>query len=627
MAAKKQPRSLADYVAGVISPVLIMAMVGSLVFYLLEVLYVGKYTGRLQWVLFFFVFGAVLIARISMIGEIAHRAGLYGTIIALLTALALIRFIDYPEDGLIIGWAVNLLLMALIWWCAHKLTWDCTLTDEDEDRSGEGLLHAAGMDEPPGSPRRVGTAKQDSGEAPLSAAQAEKKNDLPPATVWERFLRWREARRQRPHTPGVWIVYFSLAALPLFGLGQWLIPQSAATRRWYAFLLLAIYVSSGLGLLVTTCFTGLRRYLRQRKLQMPAAMAGIWLAVGAGIILVLLVLAAVIPRPNPEFSIAEMTGLAGSRDREASKYAVKQDSQGKGEGRSSTGKPSDRKGEASSGKPSNDKGQQGKPSQDGSQSGSSQGPSKDAKGGQGKNQQNSGNSSQKDQSKSGDGSSRDQSGKGEQREGEKDQDQSDESGGDSSSSKPLRELIPHLDERWVSVIRWIVYIALAIVGGYFLLKFLANFSTWARSLLEALRGLWQSLFGRGSDAGSESAQPGEAEERPVLRPFSSYRNPFLNGATGFSSVEELVRYSFEALEAYAQERGMGRQPYDTPLEFASRLGERMPSLEKEVARLADLYARANYSRASLPNSATEAVKQFWHRLTPTAMAEPVGAEA
>ena len=63
--AKVEPPSLLDWVVIGISPALIMVMVGSLVFFLVEVLYQGQYSGRLLYTLFFFVFGAVLIARIS----------------------------------------------------------------------------------------------------------------------------------------------------------------------------------------------------------------------------------------------------------------------------------------------------------------------------------------------------------------------------------------------------------------------------------------------------------------------------------------------------------------------------------------------------------------------------------
>ena len=135
---------------------------------------------------------------------------------------------------------------------------------------------------------------------------------------WERYRRFREERRRRPHTPGVWVVYFSLAALPLYGLGQSLIPAYDESRRRYVFWLMTVYVASGLGLLLTTCFLGLRRYLRQRKLQMPMKMTGTWLAIGGALIAVLLLLGAFLPRPHAEYPLVDLgapldVGLAWRR--------------------------------------------------------------------------------------------------------------------------------------------------------------------------------------------------------------------------------------------------------------------------------------------------------------------------
>ena len=66
MPAEREPPTLADYAVTAISPVLIMLMVGSLVFFLVTVLPTGDYKERLLYTTFFFVFGAVLIARIAI---------------------------------------------------------------------------------------------------------------------------------------------------------------------------------------------------------------------------------------------------------------------------------------------------------------------------------------------------------------------------------------------------------------------------------------------------------------------------------------------------------------------------------------------------------------------------------
>src|SRR5207253_7389121 len=135
------------------------------------------------------------------------------------------------------------------------------------------------------------------------------------------FVRYRDTQRKK-HTPGAWVVYFSLVALPIFGLFQALIPAEDGGRRRYTFILMAVYVACGLGLLLTTCFLGLRRYLRQRQLEMPAAMTGAWLTGGGGLVLALLVLGMFLPRPYPEYPIFDLYG-AGSAKRKASNYAMK----------------------------------------------------------------------------------------------------------------------------------------------------------------------------------------------------------------------------------------------------------------------------------------------------------------
>src|SRR5258707_1162713 len=146
MAAERESPSVADYVVTGIGPALVMLMVGSLVFFLVEVLYAGKYSDRLLYTMFFFVFGAVLVARISIQID-AGRAKFYGIALAIVVYLALLSYVEYPSGWLKSwGWLANLGLMVLVWWSAHKLTWDCTHIDEKAESSGRGLLNAAGLD-------------------------------------------------------------------------------------------------------------------------------------------------------------------------------------------------------------------------------------------------------------------------------------------------------------------------------------------------------------------------------------------------------------------------------------------------------------------------------------------------
>jgi hypothetical protein len=79
-------------------------------------------------------------------------------------------------------------------------------------------------------------------------------------------------------------------------------------------------------------------------------------------------------------------------------------------------------------------------------------------------------------------------------------------------------------------------------------------------------------------------------------------------------IKELVRYTFDAMQAWARERNVERQQGETPLEFARRLGDEYPVLEADVRRLTSLYARAVYDYSPLPAASLEVVRPFWQRL-------------
>src|SRR5207237_6694670 len=132
---------------------------------------------------------------------------------------------------------------------------------------------------------------------------------------------------------------------------------------------------------------------------------------------------------------------------------------------------------------------------------------------------------------------------------------------------------------------------------WFGLKPLSSAHQWARDLLNALAAFWQSLFGGGRR--TEAVEPEDevpVEVVPRPRPFADFRNPFADGSAAGQSPEELVCYSFTALEAWACERDLSRRIDETPLEFADRLSERVPALGANAQQLALLYARLAYAR-------------------------------
>jgi hypothetical protein len=621
MASKNSDKTLADYVAIAISPVLIMALVGSLVFFLVAILYHGEHGARLHWILFFFVFGAVLVARISMQSDIADRAGLYGVVLGGLVWVALLMYVDWEKTGPLApwGWAIDLGLVAIVWWCAHRLTWDCTMIDDTVDASGAGLLQVAGLEKTPG-PGPAGTAGQ-TGEASNPAPARED----PGLLGWfARYRRYREEQRRKPHAPGVWIVYFSLAALPLFGLGQSLIKPEETQRRQYAFWLMTIYVGSGLGLLLTTSFLGLRRYLRQRKLKMPLTMTGMWMTAGGILIAVLLFLGAFLPRPIPEYRWVEWSELLGSKERQASDLDQKGGKAGKDKGRAA--------GESKDGREGED-GREG----DGKDRERTAGGKKDggAAGQEGRTSQGE-TEAQDKKSQTDKGSGKDERAeRGEERDGDRDnrrdedrnskkdgvgKPENKENGGSrkretSSPRGPSSKPLPQISKELAAILKWVVGIIAALVVLFILvrsgLRFLANFTHWARKLLAALQALWRGLWGGGSK-GDEAE--GDETVAAARAPFASFRDPFLSGQADRMSHFQLVRYTFAALEAWAWERALARQPGETPLEFAGRIGEEVPALEAEVRRLANYYVQVAYARQTLTKACRVPLRRCWQLL-------------
>jgi hypothetical protein len=719
MAKPRPQKTSVDYVVIALSPLLIMVLVGSLCFFLIEVFYRGDFAARLHWIMFWFVVATVGIARISM-EEGAERASVYSLGLVAAVAVAVMQFVDSP----IIAWA----LMAVVWWCAHKLTWDCTLIDDEQDASGEGLLQVAGLEEGKG--------------ADSVRSNADDNDDQPRRPAWWRqLLESPEERRRRPHAPGVWVVYFSLAALPLFGLGQAFIPASDVGRRQQAFWLLVWYVASGMGLLLTTSFLGLRRYLRQRKLEMPTTMTGTWLGVGATLIIVLILLTMLVPRPNPEYPVERFVANAiRSPLQRASRHAFLRDSgvkqapadatpgnpppnssqpsdsqqtnpqtqpqsnQGGSQPTANQGNRSGQSGAQQRGEqPTSDSQNSGQPpgqqtgsqptggqqsggqQSGGQQSGGQQtGQSREQtggrqtagqqSGGQASGKQQGGQQSQANQQQEGPQGERRQDGEkgsSEQQNGAQPQSGSqapnDQQSGSqppttkqkndqqSSSGKPFSRdqtqsgqqpdnkqppgdkpqqtpqsassaastppsppppapsrlpKLPNLSlEGWIRWLMWSVLAVAAVIG----------FLMYRKQVIDFLRRLWaelltllNELFGRRQP---RSADRAETETREPPRSFAAFINPFNSGKAQRIAPEQLVRYTFEALEAWAFERREARRPEDTPIEFAEALNERFPEVAHEARQLARLYSQMLYARSTPKRDCLPMLQRLWDELS------------
>ena len=591
-----------DYMVLAISPILVTCMVASLALFLSAVFHPSPFASRINLVIICYSVATVGIARIS-IEDGKDKAVLYAIPLALVTFIAF--SILNPADGPLSYLAplVHIGLIAITWWSAHKLTWDSTVIFDHDDSSGQGLLQKVGLDSDTRDPsdRESEDAATDDGGS------------------W--FERWK-VNRKKPHTPGVWVVYYSLAALPLFGLGQTFIQVGNQELRTFCFQLGCIYVGSGLGLLMTTSFLGLRRYLRHRDVEMPPAMANMWLTVGSIMIGVLMVGALILPRPGNGPSLKFLTDAFDSDDYDTSEHAIGNDGFESGpNGNQSSNENSEQGG--GEGEPSGESGQGGEQGDgEGEQSGES---GQGGEQGDGEGEQ-SGESGQGGEQGDGEGEQSGESGSGgEQGDGEGEQSGEGEQPGEDGESQTEQnsaqefpsqstsnsQILENLG-RFLTLLIWIV------TGGALLYFLFKNRTSLLKAASEMWHGFWEwlsNLFsGTPNETVTEATDTCEAiVERP--QPFATFSNPFQG--TLKMSPREVIHYSFQALEAWAYEKGIERRDDQTPNEFTREVALNAQTIGTNIEQLGKLYSQEAYAPNSVASSHLPELQTFWSVLLTT----------
>jgi hypothetical protein len=551
MNSPKPAKTLADYMVIGISPVLIMLLVGSLSFFLVQVFYRGEAVGSVRWVVFWFVMAVVLVSRIG-IEEGPGRAAVYGLALAGATWIYLVQI--HP------AYFLGVIMLGTVWWCAHKLTWDCTLIDDDVDASGSGLLQTVreGRKFKPEAEPTGGKTTAGSGCSVEPVARNRRT-----APTLQNSDTARKRRAAIPHPPGLWVVYFSLVALPLFGIGQMLLPGGDTDSRRAGFAFLFVYMAATVGLLLTTSFLGLRRYLRQRHLKMPGIIAFGWLKFGAGVACLVLAVALLLPRPGVNDTWQTLRYHVDYQLHRASEYAARINPHGAGRGRpgGETQKSNDSKDNTSAPQSPEDKAQ-------------------------------TANDRQQNQTPAG------------------------RNVGTPDQASPQEPSGPIPMERAGGFYRWfraLFLLAGAILISWWVIRRRDLILQMARSFIAALAQFFRDLLQFGSLAKRTKAK--REERTPRQRPFAAYLSPFLTGKDKSWTAEQLILYSYEALQAWAVEQGIQSQPQQTAREFCLLLGETFPDAAAELNRLSFLYGHAAYGNAVPAGCDLEPVKKLWRYLS------------
>ena len=264
------------------------------------------------------------------------------------------------------------------------------------------------------------------------------------------------------------------------------------------------------------------------------------------LIVVFLVFGGLLPRPSAEFALIHLPWRAESAKIDADKNAFRGDEGGKGDSRRVVKDKNAGKDAATKG----NKEEAGKQIQ-----GKAKGKDAAAKKGDGKDKGAA-------DKKNGDVANPKEKGRNEPAKADELADQPPTPILESAS-----EFLAKLAEFLRPILIGIIVLIVLFVVGRALLVFLANFTGWAAGLLNFFRS-FGTLFR------SEKGEPEEVLE-PVSAPppFAEFTDPFATGTASSMSPAELVRYTFEALEAWAWSRDLGAEPGETPFELAARIGE------------------------------------------------------
>jgi hypothetical protein len=142
-----------------------------------------------------------------------------------------------------------------------------------------------------------------------------------------------------------------------------------------------------------------------------------------------------------------------------------------------------------------------------------------------------------------------------------------------------------------------------------------------QALADILRQLRELFGGRGAGAG---AQEEESPARARVPSFADFQDPFMTGKHNQMSPEELVRYTFSAFEAWANDRGRPRTPDCTPQELIRMAVEPQTPLYDESRRLVRMYGEVAYASRQIPRDAASQLSELWHLMRSSQFSEFAG---
>ncbi len=617
-------------VINVIAPALIIGMIVSLVWFLVFAFYQGDFSARLMYVLGLYTFAAVLIARIAIDSGRAYAVG-YLAAMGAAAMTVMVAMVKIDGDLQALSWVFNAALLGVIAYLADRIAFDCTMDDRAKQSLPEGLLQTLGLVKRPPS---LAPIDDDDDEIDL----------LDPDR--------RGPKKRVKHNSGVWVLYFAILAVPLFGLGQLVIhdPAARATAFWFLF----GYLAFALMLLMCTTFLSVRRYIRDRGMEMPREVIVRWLGGGAMAIVVILLCCILLPLPGRTLGVLELPFSLGSPDSlTASRYGWGQETTADQSNPDAAGVDQDTQADAPPGGASDQSGasESGSAQQDGKSAGpnasekdssarqsasqdstrnenaakSSKSPKNSESQATSDQQSTSENSSQADNSEKENNSTESPTSKSKAA----NQESSEGKSSPASTTQPPQNsdgtsvqsgkrfdfdpanFLKSISSSVASLAKWLTILVLVLFVAFYAITHPREIA----ALWKDLMALLALLFGwNNRPTSTPTAQPEQptVERIPPAR-FSSFVNPFRSGERLTGS--QIVKRSFAALEAWGAEIGVNRAPDETPREFVAKLLRVAPQLGKSPVLAANMLDQVVFANWKPKAADLTPLQHLWYAMT------------
>jgi hypothetical protein len=160
-----------------------------------------------------------------------------------------------------------------------------------------------------------------------------------------------------------------------------------------------------------------------------------------------------------------------------------------------------------------------------------------------------------------------------------------------------------------SLFKILFFLALALLAAWWVFRRREVILQALKSIIDAIAQFFRDLFRSGFTAASPAGKTGK--KLPPRRPFAAFHNPFLTGRDTAWTNGQLIIYSYEALQAWAEEKGVTPRPEQTAREFCTELSARFPEINAELNRLSFLYAQAAYTASGAESADLEPVRKLW----------------